>query len=578
MRPGRDLLRLLAAMPFLDRLEMVAVSGWSRGSVYGSIEAIEKAGLAASVPHASELIPSTRRYCLTAAGLRRLAREEDVSEDDLLRLQPVSEQWRRLLLQRLDAVAVVYRLAAAVSDIAYPIRFRWYRAMPMDAAIALPDGRTVAVVRHGHTADRTAFAKRLWRLREGPRLGAFLLLVPDEVRLRHTARLMAGAPAITFLAQERDLVSPGAGSRIWRTPAGSPPLALDEVLSHAKRGGAWPEERPLKRASLPPSLPDTGGRDTPDWLLPSAIGPASKRALDLVGDWPWITPHDLGGLLGVSDRRVSQLVLPLADTGLVTRAGGGRLALGDRALALLARRDRAAVGLARRRWSAEPSDPNGPLTWRNVSGRRIRQLLRNLEHTAAVHGFVAALATQARERGWEVAQLDPPHRASRYFRHDGRLHSVHPDAFGVLRRPDVTWPFFLEWERRAVRPVTMAARLAPYLRYYASRRPTDDHGTRPTVLVVFEDELAASHFLRVARAQMARAGIEVPLWVSDRRLLTTAGPLGQAWLGSSSCREATSNRDLDSPPAQAIRVALSRAAVGCPVPAVSGLKRLLPTL
>ena len=436
--------------------------------------------------------------------------------DELLRLHPVSEQWRRVLLARLDALGVIYRLAATISDIAYPLRFRWYRAMPMDATIALPDGRTVAVVRHGPTADRTAFAKRLWRLREGPRLGAFLLLVPDEVRLRHTARLMAGAPAITFLAQERDVVSAGAGSRIWRTPSGSPPLALDEVLSHATPGGAWSEERPLKRASLPPPLPDPGGRDTPDWLLPSAIGPASKRALDLVGDWPWITPHDLGGLLGVSDRRVSQLVLPLADTGLLTRAGGGRLALSDRA----------AVGLARRRWSVEPSDPNAPLTWRNVSGRRVRQLLRHLEHTAAVHGFVAALATQARERGWEVVQLDPPHRASRYFRHDGRLHSVHPDAFGILRRPDATWPFFLEWERRAVRPVTMAARLAPYLRYYASARPTDDHGARPAVLVVFEDELAASHFLRVAREEMRRAGVEVPLWVFDRRLFATGGAAG----------------------------------------------------
>ena len=41
-----------------------------------------------------------------------------------------------------------------------------------------------------------------------------------------------------------------------------------------------------------------------------------------------------------------------------------------------------------------------------------------------------------------------------------------------------------------------------YLRYYASDRPTDDHGTRPSVLVVFDDELAASHFLRVARQEI----------------------------------------------------------------------------
>ncbi len=122
-------------------------------------------------------------------------------------------------------------------------------------------------------------------------------------------------------------------------------------------------------------------------------------------------------------------------------------------------------------------------------------------------------------------------RASRYFRHQDRLHSVHPDAFGVLRRDGEVWPFFLEWERRAVRPVTMAARLAPYLRYYASQRPTDDHGARPAVLVVFDDEVAASHFLRVARKEMERAGAEVPLFVSHKRLLKRERLLGRAWLG-----------------------------------------------
>ncbi len=61
----------------------------------------------------------------------------------------------------------------------------------------------------------------------------------------------------------------------------------------------------------------------------------------------------------------------------------------------------------------------------------------------------------------------------------------------------------------------MAARLAPYLRYYASQRPTDDHGVQPVVLVVFDDELAAQHFLRVAHGEIARACVDVLLLVSD---------------------------------------------------------------
>ena len=166
----------------------------------------------------------------------------------------------------------------------------------------------------------------------------------------------------------------------------------------------------------------------------------------------------------------------------------------------------------------------------SVSGRRSRQLLRDLEHTAAVHRFVAALNRQAHGLGWNVEQLDPPHRASRYFRHYGGPRSLHPDAFGMLRRDDALYPFFLEYERRAVRPITMAQRLAPYLRYYSSHRPADDHGQRPLVLVVFDDPLAPAHFLEVARREMLRVRVSLPLLASHWELLEREGPLGPAWL------------------------------------------------
>ena len=531
MRPVEgEMLRLLADMPFIDRLEAVAVSGRSRGAVYGSVEALEKAGLADSVPHASELIPPTRRFCLTAAGLRRLAREEGMSLDELLRSRPVSAQWRRVLLERLDALAVIYRLASAISSVAHPIRFRWFRAMPMDAAIALPDGRVVAVVRQGLAADRTGFSKRLWRLREGSPPAAVLLLMPDEARLRHARRLLTGAPAVAYLALESEAASAGAGAPVWRTPSGAALLDLQTALAHTGPRGAWPAEEPPARASLPADLDPEAGEDR---MLPALLKPVEKRALDLLSDWPWLTPAHLGALLGLKRSRLSEVVGRLSGLGLavaVAVEGRRRLALADRGLAALARRDRASVGAARKRWSVAPLNADAPVEWRNVSGRRSRQLLRNVEHTTAVHAFIAALARQARSRSREIVQLDPPRRASRYFRYGDRLRSIHPDAFGVLRRGNAVRPFFLEWERRAVRPVTMADRLAPYLRYYSSHRPTDDHGAPPAVLVVFDDDIAQTHFLRVARVEMAQTGVNVPLLVSHRGLLEREGPLGRAWL------------------------------------------------
>ena len=536
MRPEAcetELLRRLAAMPFLDRLEMVAVSGRSKGAVYEAIRKLENGRLIASVPHAAQLIPPTRRYCLTAAGLHRLARDEGVTVDELLARCPVSEQARRVLMERLDSAAVVYRLASALSNVAFPIRFRWYRAMPMDAAMTLPDGRTVAVVRQGLTADRTAFSKRLWRLRERFRPSAVLMLMPDEVRLRHARRLMAGAPSIAFFALEREAASAGANAPIWRPPSGPALLDLRTALSYARRRAAWPDEKSPSKVFLPGEITlDGPEHEVPGWMLPALLKPAEKRALDLLSDWPWIAPAHLGELLGVKRSMLSRILVRLQGLGLAADLhveGGRRLAIADRGLALLARRDRSSVGAARKRWSVTPTDAKAPLDWRNVSGRRSRQLLRNVEHTEAVHWFVAVLERQAHSRSREIVQLDPPSRASRYFRHDGRLRSIHPDAYGVLRRGANTWPFFLEWERRAVRPATMAERIAPYLRYYSSHRPTDDHGVQPSVLVVFEDEIAETHFLRVARDEMERERVNVPLWVSHRSLLERVGPLGRAW-------------------------------------------------
>ena len=530
----QELLGRLAAMPFLDRLEMVCVTGWSRGAVYEAARQLEDAGLIASVPHSTELVFPTRRFHLTSDGLRRLAQEEDLTIDRLIRRYPVAARWRRVLLERLDAVAVMYRLASAVANIHHPIRFRWYRAMPMDAAIILPGGRTVAVVRQGPTTDRTGFSKRIRRLMDGPRPGGVLLVIPDEVRLRHTRSSLGRRFAPAVLGLEREVARATIDDAVWRLSSNGAAVSLRDAVDRIDRRGALPVERPLVRVSVPPDIHDGRvGGGVPEHMLPALLKPAEKRILDLLSDWPWLSLGDLAGLLGVTNQRASQLTTALEGFGLVARvrAAERRLVLTDAGLTLLARRDRAAVDGAKKRWSAAHLDPGEQADdWRSVPGRRSRQLLRDIKHTDAVHGFVEALARQARGLGWKIEQLDPPIRASRYFRHFGGRRSIHPDAFGMLRRGGAVWPFFLEWERRAVRPVTMAARLAPYLRYYTSHRPIDDHGAVPAVLVVFDDHIAQTHFLRVAQEEMDRLGTASPLLVSNRGLVEREGPLGRAWL------------------------------------------------
>ena len=540
MRIGeRDVnaLRTLAAMPFLDWLELAAVSGMAEVTAHRALCSLRRDGLVGHVRHASALVAPTRRWYVTADGLNGLAREEGTGLERLLRTHPVTAHWQRVLLGRLDAVAVIYRLAATVADAGdcFP-RFRWYRSFPLDAAMALDGGRTLGVIRQGATADRTGFSDRIGRLLDPDlsRPRALLALLPDQTRLHQAGRLLARYPGPAYLATEQDVARSLADDPIWHIPYGSTLLSLREVLTNLRAGGELAWEPPLSKGALPLELaiPEEPEK-TPVHLLPVLLKPAEKRMLDCLADWPFITVKDLCGVLDLSDSRVWRLAARLDGLGLVSTVlleGQRRLGLSRGGLSLLGRRDRVSVSRAIQRWSVEPEDGESTVIWRDIPGVRSRPLGRTIEHTQAVHRFMASLVRQVnRSSRCRVLQISPPHHSARYFRYGGNLRAIHPDGFGVVRVGTKTIPFFLEWERRALHPSTMAARLAPYLRYYSSKQPLDDHGEWPVVLIVFDDFLAEGNFLGVARREMERARINVPLWVSYRKLLEKVGPLDAAW-------------------------------------------------
>ena len=518
-----ELLKQLSQTPFADRLELAALTGWAPSTVYLQMDHLEHHELVEDLTHTLRHTPATSRYCLTARGVQALSENTRTPLSKLLRQYPISEQWRRLILQRLDTAAILYRLTAMISKIEYPLQIHWFRAQPMDAMIELPDGRSIALVCIGRTSDRTAIAKRLRRLDETLGFGAALIILPDEVRLRHARRILDGATVMSLLAVEWDVLTAIADSQVWRVATGSSRFSLREALGYALPLRDRVIERPLSRVSMPKPLADSEAK---------SLSAAEQRSLDLIGDWPWLRIDHLADLLDCGQRRSRQVLNALTRHELVVSHrvdGRSRLALSDDGIVYIARRDRAAVGTAKQRWSVEPQDSDRPFGWRNIVGARSRQLLRHLKHTEAVHQFVSQVAKQASERGNKFTQLDPPQRASRYFRYEGAVRAIHPDAYFGLLTSDGRPAFFLEYERRADRPSTMRDRLAPYLRYYSTRRPLEDHGLIPSVLVVFEEQLTADHFLAFAERERSRSNIEFPLLVSCRSELECDGPLGSAW-------------------------------------------------
>lgn len=135
-----------------------------------------------------------RRYYLTPRGIEELAKarlEGESPEDLIVANDLLSAQGRRYLLRRLDAVAVLYRVARDVAssrgdEEGYRINWRWERPGALDAVLQLPDGRTDTISRIGSTHTGEAVGNRLRTLHNRHDRGtarATILLVPGMAEL-----------------------------------------------------------------------------------------------------------------------------------------------------------------------------------------------------------------------------------------------------------------------------------------------------------------------------------------------------------------------------------------------------------
>ena len=554
LRPLRrrleDALLLLCAAPLATVDELARFGRVSASTLRERLDRLAKRGLADSVSHHLGALGSRpqRRYFPTEPGIVSGGRIEHGTEC-FLREYPVSKQWFRLLAERLDAVAVLHRVAAMIAD-ADPkqdeVRVDHHRHGPYDLLVTLSGGLTVGVIRQGPMLPTSNLRYRLRSIEHLPsseRTFLTLVVTHADQATRRAIRAL-GDPAErgrNFVATEGELLAGDHTGVVWQQcgyglgqdpPVEiSPETSLAAILpwadgllasSHgSRRDSPRPDADNLYSANVQAAMPEPAQQLAS--CLAIQLTRAEKDALDLLGAWPLITREQLAGLMGgVTLRRVNQVLRSLREHDLA-QEDDSRLMLTDQGLTCLARRDRAAVGLTLDRWTAQPaiSDP------RVYAGTALRALASQTQHHCGVTDFAASLTAEvARSPDHDLFDLLPTHRSSIGYRCNRINYMIHPDASFTLEYKGQWLPFLLEFERRATTPKRIPKRLASYRRYFASGWAERDHGGRtPGVLFVFETPESEAAFLDVADAT---EGLDVI--TANAEALGEHGILGEAWI------------------------------------------------
>ena len=556
-----DTLLLLCATPMATVDELSRFGRVPASTLRDRLGRLTKMGMASSVSHTLTILgphPHLRHFP-TEKGIVAGGRIEH-GTDTFLREYPVSKQWFRLLAERLDAVAILYRVAALVADAdsqRRPVRVDHYRQGPYDMLITLSGGRSVGLLRQGPTLPSANLRYRLRTLESlsfDQRPMATLVLAFSEQANRRAIRTL-GDPqhhSRTFVATEEELLAGDHRGVAWQQCGGGteqalpvkvvPGVSVETIIARTDRlaerfydlrqrrtPGAEREPRPdpetLYSSRLRAAMPE------PSDLLGSSLAVrltgAEKDALDLLSAWPLCTTDQLAGLMGgVTNRRANQVLNSLTSNSLV-RADGQRHVLTDDGLSYLARRDRAAVGPILGRWSARKRRRRNATT-PVYAGTALRAIATQMEHNDAVTGFAAMLSVEAarsKNYDYEVFDLMPTSRSSVGYRWDWTNYVVHPDASFQLAYQGQFRSYLLEFERRATTPRRVRTRLGNYRRYFRSGWPNRDHGgLLPLVLFVLPNPDTEDSFLRTA------GGRNHPiLFTSNLQTLASRGVLGDAW-------------------------------------------------
>ena len=528
----QELLHHLSRMPFVDTAELAMILGEAHVTIHRALTDPLADGIIGRVSLGTSQMPSSRRYYLTAKGIREAGGVLNFdTPSDFVRAYPVSREWLTLLIRRMDAVASVYRLAASLSPGTDGLRTQvdFHQRGRFDAVITLHNGLSFGVVRQGPALRRRSLYDRLRAIAEygyRRRPGTVLVLTPSVWEQRLTTRFCMDLNIDDcYVAVESREALEAWNSNAWRYASwvfGSLPYSLEFISTRGSPNrGRFTEPPERKRASLP---------DT-EQMVSSApafgLTPSEKRTLDLITDHPMIPREHLARWLGVSEGRVSQMLHNLVNAwGLVERRGqrgGVRYTLSEEGIRYVTHRDRAQLPTTRGIWSTELTTDNRGR--RRHLGHRIETWARQTRHADGVTWFLSELAAEARATtGSELEWSIPTAKTDRAF--NWGESAIAPDAVGKLIADGLHVPFYLEHELRVRHPRGVLARLRPYTRYYHSNAPEADMALFPVTLFVVDNEEVEETYARMASRMNL---MTLPILVSCADTLTRRGLLGRSW-------------------------------------------------
>ena len=489
---ARQMYETLSKRPLADDWELAATLDEPLGDVRDALADLPK-GVVGRVTHSTPHLPWRWRYYLTPKGIGKAWCTLGYStRSGYLRDYPMSREWHRILIRRMDATASIYRLSTTMSLGAggLEVDVTFYRKGHIDAMIRLSDGRRFAVVRQGRGLRRARLNEHLRAIHEYEyprRPDAVLVLTPsawerDLTTQYWMARVFQGG----FVAVESEDALTRHDLPVWSRvdSVTGGVCTLAELVAETSPGDEQPTESSArKRASIPD--PEEMIRAAPTF----GISQDEKRAFDIITDNPMILRSHLLRWLGGSTSRLSQIMGSLVgDWGLVERREkrpNFRYTPSAKGLRYIAHRDRTTLAATRGLWSTEPAAK--PTEDSPFEGSLINEWARHTEHADGEMWFLSELAAEARagpksELLWSV----PEWRAARWY--DWNSRSIKPDAVGVAITKGVRVPFYLEYEKRAKHPAGIRRKLRPYERYYWAPDTSGDMPPYPVTLFVVDSE------------------------------------------------------------------------------------------